>query len=355
MRERIQMSEFTMQAAVFHGSGDLRVEQVARPNPGADEIVIKVAACGICGTDVHIVGGEFPAPNLPLIIGHEFAGEVFEVGSDVSHVKPGDKATVDINISCGSCYFCRHNSKMFCPDIRQLGVHTAGGMAEYVLAPVANVYRLPDTMSMRHAAYVEPLACVIHGQDRVGIQFAETVAIVGGGPMGLVHTALSKMNGAGRVILSEPEENRRLLAASLGADHVVDPTSVDAVDEVREATDGRGADVVIEAVGSARTYRDAFEMLRPGGRLLAYGAAPQETEIPLRPFDVFAKELTIVGSYAGTYETWSKAIDLIANGRFDPDQIIDTVRPLSEAREAIENLRRDKSAVKVLLHVDGAA
>lgn len=344
----------TMQAAVFHGNGALRVEEVSHPEPGSDEVVIKVADCGICGTDIHIVAGDFPAPNLPLIIGHEFAGEVAEVGSNVQHVKQGDKATADINISCGTCYFCRHNSKMFCPYLRQLGVHTAGAMAEFVLAPATNVYRLPDSMSMEHAAYVEPLACVIHGQDRIDIRFGETIAIIGGGSMGLAHAALSKINGAGRVILSEPDPTRREAATRLGVDDVLDPTATDAVEEILEATDGRGADVVIEAVGNIRTYMDALNMVRPNGRLLAFGAAPQEAEMPLKPFEVFAKELTILGSYAGTYETWPEAIDLIAGGRFDPTLIIDTVRPLNEAAEAIENLKEDKSVVKVLLRIDEA-
>lgn len=343
----------TMQAAVFRGGGDLRVEEVSRPEPGPDEVVIKVAACGICGTDIHIVGGDFPVPNLPLIIGHEFAGEVSEVGSNVHHVKQGDKATADINISCGTCYFCRHNSKMFCPYLRQLGVQTAGAMAEYVLAPAANVYQLPDLMSMEHAAYIEPLACVIHGQDRINIQFGETVAIIGGGSMGLAHAALSKMNGAGRVILSEPDPIRREVATRLGTDDVLDPMATNAVEEVLEVTEGRGADVVIEAVGSVRTYQDAIDMVRPNGRLLAFGAAPQDAEMALRPFDVFAKELSILGSYAGTYETWPEAIDLISNGRFDPSAVIDVVRPLNEAADAIEQLKEDKSVVKVLLQING--
>lgn len=349
------MSESTMKAAVFHGPDNLRIEEVPRPHAKAGEVVIKVERCGICGTDLHILRGNFPAPNLPLIIGHEFAGQVVEVGQGVTNAKEGDKATVDINISCGTCYFCRHNQKLFCPYVRQLGVHDAGGMAEYVLAPASNVYVLPDSMPLESAAYIEPLACAVHGQDRVGIHTGETIAIVGGGPMGLAHAALAKLHGAGRVIVSEPMESRREVAKSLGADDVVDPISENAVERILEATDGRGADVVIEAVGSIRTYEEAFNMVRRGGRFLAYGAAPPDAELALKPFDIYSKELTIVGSYAGTYETWPEAIALIDGGRFDPAWIVDSTRPLDAAAEAIESLEKDKSVVKIQVEIDGTS
>lgn len=343
----------TMLAAVLHGAGDLRVEEVRKPHPGPGEVLLRVERCGICGTDLHIVRGDFPAPNLPLIIGHEFAGTVETTGTGVTHVQPGTKATVDINVACGVCHFCRIGSKLFCPQVRQLGVHDAGGMAEYVVAPAANVYPLPDAMPLEHAAYIEPLACTVHGQDRIGIRTGETIAVIGGGPMGLAHTVLAKMRGAARVLVSEPDAGRRERATLLGADVVIDPFAGDPVERVLELTDGRGADVVIEAVGSVPTYEQAFRMVRRGGRLLAYGAAPQDATIAVKPFEVYAKELTVVGSYAGTYETWPAAIELIANGRFDPGLIVDSVRPLAEVREAIEGLAGDTSVVKV--HVQVAA
>jgi 2-desacetyl-2-hydroxyethyl bacteriochlorophyllide A dehydrogenase len=345
----------TMQAAVFHGADDLRVEEVPRPKAGPGEVMLEVARCGICGTDSHIVRGRFPAPNLPLIIGHEFAGTVVEVGAGVQHVQPGDRATADINIACGTCWYCRHNSKLFCPNVRQLGVHDSGGMAEFVVAPASNVYRLPDTMPFDHAAFIEPLACAIHGQDRVGVGVGETVLIIGAGPMGLAHAAMSRLRGASKIIVSEPDAARRAKAHEVGSDVEFDPLGDKGLEPVLEATDGRGADVVIEAVGSVRTYTQAIEMARRGGRVLAYGAAPADATIDVKPFEIYTKELTIVGSYAGTYETWPKAIELIANGRFDPSRIVDSVRPLSEVMEAIESLESDKSVVKVQVQIGAAS
>ena len=344
----------TMRAAVFHEKNQLRCEEVARPDPKAGEVLIKVSRCGICGTDSHIFRGNFPAPNLPLIIGHEFAGTVAAVGAGVKNVKPGDKATADINIACGTCWFCRHHQKLFCAEVRQLGVHDAGGMADYVVAPAANVYKLPDTMSFEHAAFIEPLACAIHGQLRIGVGVGETVLIIGAGPMGLAHAALSRLRGAARIIMSEPSETRRARAHEIGSDIEIDPLSDKAAEQLREATDGRGADVVIEAVGRPATYKQSIELVRRGGRILAYGAAPPDATIDLKPFEIYAKELTIVGSYAGTYETWPMAIDLIASGRVNPSQIVDSVRPLSDVARSIESMETDKSFIKIQIDLEAA-
>ena len=344
----------TMRAAVFHEKNRLRCEEVARPDPKAGEVLIKVSRCGICGTNSHIFRGNFPAPNLPLIIGHEFAGTVAAVGAGVKNVKPGDKATADINIACGTCWFCRHHQKLFCAEVRQLGVHDAGGMADYVVAPAANVYKLPQTMSFEHAAFIEPLACAIHGQLRIGVGVGETVLIIGAGPMGLAHAALSRLRGAARIIMSEPSETRRARAHEIGSDIEIDPLSDKASEQLREATDGRGADVVIEAVGRPATYKQSIELVRRGGRILAYGAAPPDATIDLKPFEIYAKELTIVGSYAGTYETWPMAIDLIASGRVNPSKIVDSVRPLSDVARSIESMETDKSFIKIQIDLEAA-
>jgi 2-desacetyl-2-hydroxyethyl bacteriochlorophyllide A dehydrogenase len=337
----------TMTAVRLHAPGDLRLDEVPVPEPRSGEVLVKVWRSGICGTDLHIAKGTFPAPNLPLTLGHEFSGVVASVGPDTDLAPVGSHVVVDINIACGHCYFCRRGQKLFCPTVSQLGVHSPGGLAEYVVVPAGNVYVLPDTLSLDAAAYVEPLACAIRGQDRVGIQTGERVLIIGGGPMGLAHIALAKLRGASKVIVSEPDAGRRKLAERMGADELLNPFDADFADSVAEMTDGVGPDVVIEAVGSIPTYEAAVSIVRRGGRLLAYGAAPQNAAMALRPFDVYSKELTIVGSYAGTYDTWPRAIELLAAGRFDPSLIVDSVRPLDEAIEAIRGLETDRSTVKV--------
>jgi 2-desacetyl-2-hydroxyethyl bacteriochlorophyllide A dehydrogenase len=341
----------TMMAARLHAAGDLRLDTVEVPSPKSDEALIKVHRTGICGTDLHIASGNFPAPNLPLTLGHEFSGTVVELGNQNSSLKIGDKVVADINIACGSCEFCRKGAKLFCPTVRQLGVHDAGALAEFVVAPIQNVYVLPTTISLDAAAYVEPLACAIHGQDRIGIRVGESILIIGVGPMGLAHVALARLQGASKVIVSEPDAHRRGIAKQMGADITVDPLKENLAEILKIATDNIGPDVVIEAVGSIPTYEASVALVRRGGRILAYGAAPQDASMQLRPFDIYAKELTIVGSYAGTYDTWPRAINLIAAGRFNPALIVDTIRPLSEAIEALQSLKTDRSIVKIHIQV----
>jgi 2-desacetyl-2-hydroxyethyl bacteriochlorophyllide A dehydrogenase len=341
----------TMLAARLHAAGDLRMDTVEVPSPKSDEALIKVHRTGICGTDLHIASGNFPAPNLPLTLGHEFSGTIVGLGNQESLLKIGDKVVADINIACGSCDFCRKGAKLFCPTVRQLGVHDAGALAEFVVAPIQNVYVLSDTISLDAAAYVEPLACAIHGQDRIGIRAGESILIIGGGPMGLAHVALARLQGASKIIVSEPDAHRRGIATQMGADLTVDPLNENLAEILKIATDNIGPDVVIEAVGSIPTYEASVALVRRGGRILAYGAAPQDASMQLRPFDVYAKELTIVGSYAGTYDTWPRAINLIAAGRFNPALIVDTIRPLSEAVDALQSLKTDRSIVKIHIQV----
>jgi 2-desacetyl-2-hydroxyethyl bacteriochlorophyllide A dehydrogenase len=337
-----------MIAAVLHKPEDMRVEEVPVPEIGEYEVLISVQRCGICGTDPHIYRGHFPAPT-PLIQGHEFSGEVVETGSAVTSVKIGDRVTADINISCGKCFYCRMGQKLFCEDIVQLGVHTNGAFAQYVKAPEVNVYKLPPGMTWEEAAYIEPLACVIRGQDRANITMGSTVAIIGAGPMGLVHAQLAKMNGASTVIMSEMNPTRIEKALSLGVDHVIDASAQDPVKAVQDLTEGRGADFVIEAVGAIPTYQQAFQMVRRGGVLVTYGAAPANATMEIRPFEIYSKELTIVGSYAGTYDTWLKAINLISSKRFKPGDIISKTIPLPSIVEGIKEVIHNKDIIKIIV------
>jgi threonine dehydrogenase-like Zn-dependent dehydrogenase len=216
-------------------------------------------------------------------------------------------------------------------------------------APESNIYKLPDEMSWDEAAYIEPLACVIRGQERANITMGSTVAIIGAGPMGLVHSLLARMNGASKVIISEMNQARIRKARSLGIDHVIDASAEDPVQAVRDLTEGRGADFVIEAVGAIPTYQQAFQMVRRGGTLVTYGAAPATATMEIKPFEIYSKELTIVGSYAGTYATWLKAINLIASKRFNPGDIITKTVPLFQVAEGIQEAIHNKDTIKIIV------
>ncbi|WP_180954528.1 zinc-dependent alcohol dehydrogenase family protein [Bacillus sp. V5-8f] len=341
-----------MKAAVTHAAKDLRIENVPVPEIKENEVLIQVKACGICGTDPHIYNGHFPAP-MPLIQGHEFAGEVVMVGSAVTSVAVGDRVTADINISCGNCYYCRTGQKLFCENITQLGVHINGAFAEYVKAPENNIYKLPEGMTWEEGAYIEPLACVIRGQERANVKMGDTVAIIGAGPMGLAHAIMAKLNGASRVILSEMNKTRLQKAKDLGVDFVIDASEKDPVQEVLNLTEGRGADVVFEVVGAMPTYKQAFEMVRRGGTLVAYGAAPADHTLEIKPFEIYSKELTIVGSYAGTYGTWVKAIQLISSKRFNPSDIISKTITLDQLEDGILEADKNKGTIKIIAKIKG--
>jgi threonine dehydrogenase-like Zn-dependent dehydrogenase len=239
--------------------------------------------------------------------------------------------------------------KLFCPDIVQIGVHTNGAFAEFVKAPDLNVYKLPEEMTWEEGAYIEPLACAIRGQERADITMGSTVAIIGAGPMGLVHALLAKMNGASKVIISELNPVRIQKAKDLGIDHVIDASAENPIEAIRALTEGRGADVVFEAVGSIPTYKQAFEMVRRGGVLVTYGAAPADAVMEIKPFEIYSKELTIVGSYAGTYATWVKAINLISSKRFKPSDIISKTIPLEQVVEGILESIHNKSILKIVV------
>lgn len=340
-----------MKAAVTYGKQNLKIENVPVPEIKDNEVLIKVKACGICGTDPHIYNGHFPAP-MPLIQGHEFAGEVVKVGANVTSVATGDRVTADINISCGNCYYCRTGQKLFCENITQLGVHTNGAFAEFVKAPENNVYTLPEGMSWEEGAYIEPLACVIRGQERANISMGDTVAIIGAGPMGLAHAIMAKLNGATQVIISEMNQARLQKARDLGVDVVIDASEKDPVQEVLNLTDGRGADVVFEVVGAIPTYQQALNLVRKGGTLVAYGAAPADQAMQIKPFDIFSKELTIVGSYAGTYGTWVKAIQLISSKRFNPQNIFSKTISLDQLEDGIVEADKNKDTIKILVTVN---
>ena len=338
-----------MTAAVLYKPEDMRVEKRKIQKPRPRDVLIKVKACGICGTDSHIYYGRFPVPNLPYIQGHEFSGEVIATGGEVQTVKVGDRVTADINMSCGKCYFCRMGQKLFCPDIKQLGVHVDGAFAEYITVPEAQIHHLPDNLSWEYGAYVEPLACVLSGQDRLNIQPGSTVAVIGAGAIGLAHTIMSNLKGAAKVITSEVEPSRLQKARKVGADVVVDASSKDPIEVVKKETDGRGADYVIEAVGSIPTYTQAFQMVRRGGSLLVFGAAPATAEMPIKPFEIYANGLTIVSSYAGTYQTWTQAIKLLASGKFNPSEIITDRIELRNVVEGIKSISSDRKKLKIMV------
>ncbi|HEY1762312.1 MAG TPA: alcohol dehydrogenase catalytic domain-containing protein [Acidimicrobiales bacterium] len=336
-----------MKAAVFKGPGVLSVEEVSEPSLGPLDALIRVHRCGLCGTDSHIWQGVFPIDGLPRVLGHEFSGEIADVATPTRGLTPGTRVVVDINIGCGSCVYCQRGRRLQCSYLRQIGVHFDGAFAEFVKVPVDAIRVIPSDMSYETAALVEPLSCTLHGQERVAIQPGEVVVVLGSGPMGLLHCMVSRLRGASVIVASEVNELRRGFALAAGADRSVGGSLEEIKQALFEATGFEGADVVIESAGVAATYKSALQLARPGGRVLFFGAAPTGTELMIEPFDVYRRELSLLGSYAGSYGSWPDAIALLHAERLPVKDLVTNVVPLEELQNVLDAMPTDPSTIKV--------
>jgi len=333
-------------AAVVPGPGRIEVTEVPDAIAGPGEALVGVAACGICGTDRHIVEGTYHA-EYPAIPGHEIAGIVREVGEGVSSVAPGDRVVVNPNLACRACRPCRRGTPHLCENAQAVGVTRPGGFAELCAMPAELCVPLPDGLPLRDAALMEPISCCLHGLEGLGPAPGDRVAILGGGTVGLLMTQLVRLRGAGRTVVSEPDAGKRALAERLGADATVDPSDADDIGAALVDALGGPADLAIEAAGLGETAALAIEIVGPGGKALLFGVCEDEVEVPLRPRRIFRDEITIAGSYTNPF-TDERAVALLAGGRIDPAAIISDEFPLAEAPEAMARAR-DPRSLKVVL------
>ncbi len=339
----------TMKAAVVEKPNDLKIKQVPVPQISDEEVLIKVKYTGICGTDWSIFTGKYSADKLPMVPGHEFSGTVAQVGKKARGVKEGDRVTADINMSCGICFYCRKGQKLMCRDFRQLGIHIDGTYAEYVKAPFDQVHRLPDNLDFLAAAFIEPVSCVIHSSKAARITHGSSVAVLGSG-LGALHGALAHLRGAAPVIVIGRNPRKLAIAKELGADMTINVSEVkDPVAEVRKLTEGRGADFVVEAVGTPQTYEQAFAMTRPGGTVVAFGICAGEDTIRIKPYDLVLGEKTVASSCAGVGPDWPDAIALLAHGHLKPQSMFSMIVPLEELEAALRELRSDPNLSKVFV------
>ncbi len=296
-----------MKSICFHGCGDLRLDELAVPELRPGEVRVRPLAAGVCGTDAHILKGEFPA-SAPVVLGHEVAGIVDAVGGKVDGVAEGDLVSVQPNTYCGLCRYCRSAREHLCTDLRAYGVHLNGGFSQAMVVSSRAVYRLPSNIDARLGCLAEPLACCIHGMDRLNMRSGSTVLIIGAGLIGLMLTRLCRLAGAGLIVVTEPQEARRKAALQFGADQAVDPAQTG--NHVTGTSPVHGFDCVIDAVGSAVTFEQAINSAARGGTILLFGVAAMPATSAIRPFEVYARELTIVGSFINPY-THDRAVSLL--------------------------------------------
>ena len=314
----------------------------------AGEVLVRVAACGICGTDVHIFHGDKGSAEVvpPVVLGHELSGVVEQVGPDVDMVSVSDHVVVDPNIYCGICRPCQMGKKQLCEHLSAIGVTRNGGFAEYCVVPQAQCFKVDREIPFEQAAMAEPLACCIHGIDRAGIRPGSAVCVVGGGAIGLMMVQLAKLAGAASVVLSEPIEFRRRVALEVGADAVINPVEENLAERYMGITGLAGADVVIECVGNTTAVRQAFEAAGRGAMVLLFSVPKPDTFHQLSLDEVYHKELNIAGSLIDP-DTFLRAVALLNEGRIKLAPIITHAFPTARLKEAILMQMSDES-IKVV-------
>lgn len=344
-----------MKVVRFHAPGDVRIEDAPEPTPGPTDVKIRVRACSTCGTDVKIsrFGHHHIAP--PRVMGHEIAGEIVEVGADVTGWQPGDRVQVIAAIPCGQCAECRRGRMTVCPNQVSMGYHFDGGFAEHMVVPhnvlaVDGLNRIPEGLSFAEASVAEPLACVLNGQNLAGVGESDDVVVVGSGPIGCLHVRLARSRGAARVFLVDLNRERLDLAANLvQPDAAICGAETDVVDAVLKLTEGRGADVVITATAAGVAQEQAVQMSARQGRISFFGGLPKDKPvISLDSNLVHYRELTIVGANGSSPEHNKEALRLIANGSVPVADLITHRLPLDRALDAFGIVARGE-AIKVTI------
>jgi threonine dehydrogenase-like Zn-dependent dehydrogenase len=347
-----------MKAAVLVARQKIQIKDVPEPKAGRGEVLVAPKYAGICGTDVHIFGGEFEARvKYPTILGHEFAGIVAEVGEGVTSVAAGDKVTADPIIPCMRCVACREGNTSGCRSLKLLGVDADGGFAQYVVAAEERVFRLPERVTVRDAAMVEIFSIGVHATRRGEVDPDDFVVVLGAGRLGLSIISVLKQSSAGTIVATDVRDSRLEIARKVGADYCINSAKKDAVKEVMALTDGVGADRVFEAVGHAaraasglQPVGEAAEMVRNAGRVIVLGQGPEPEPVFWRPF--VWKEATMTTSRV-TRGEFPRAISMLAKGALNPAPLITHEVPLDYAADAFRLIVEGKEeAVKVLLKIE---
>ncbi len=343
-----------MKGSYFLGANHapkFEVREMAFPKePGPHEVLVKTMACGVCGTDVHIYHGHKGSAEVtpPAVLGHEFAGVVEAVGSEVTLVSVGDHVAMDPNMYCGKCRPCRMGRKQNCERLYALGVNTDGGFAQYCLCPEAQCFPVNPALPFDVAAMAEPLACAVHGIDLAHIIPGQAVLVIGGGTIGLMMVQLARLAGASAVLLSEPVELRRKLGLEVGADGVIDPIHEDVPGRIKELAGLDGADVVIECVGKPFAVTQAFSAAGRGGHIVLFSVPEPEATAPLPLFDIYSKELSLTGSIINP-DTHQRAVNLLNSGRLKIEPLITHTFGLDRLEEAVLT-QMGAESVKVMVH-----
>ena len=336
-----------MRAVIVERPGVVRVDDVPEPEAAPGEVVVRVGACGICGTDVHIVDGEFPPTKYPVIPGHELGGEIVALGPDVVGWKVGDRVGIDPTLNCGTCYYCQRGMGNICERLNGIGTTRPGGFAERVAVPQRTLYPLPDSMTFAAAALIEPVACVVHAFHRLQPQPGDTYLIYGAGPMGLQNAQVARFHGASHVAIVDINPSRLERARSVFGFDLLGAS----LDEVRHVAP-RGFDNVIEATGVTKVAEMAINAVKRRGKLLLFGVCPPGEKAGYDVFRIYNEEITVLGTMAVLY-SYGPAIDVIAAGAVDASKMVTHTFDIDAFPEALA-LARQGTGLKIQIAKGGA-
>ena len=342
------MTSGSMKAAYYRGDRTFSVETAKQEPPGPGEVSVRIAYCGICGTDMHVFHGNMDARvGFDRVIGHEMSGVVEAVGPDVEHVAPGQRVSVRPLDHCGDCPACRVGHSHICHNLRFLGLDTDGAMQELWNVPAHTLHILPDDLRMEHAALIEPTAVACHDVRLSGLKEGENVVVIGGGPIGILVAMVAREAG-GKVVISEVNPNRLEIADALGF-NTIDPSREDLVEIINSRTEGKGADVVFEVSGTQPGVDVMTDIAATRARIVMVAIHATKPKIDM--FRFFWRELQLIGARVYEAEDYEKAISLIAAGSIDADTIITDVTPLVDIQTAFESLDASPTAMKSLIRV----
>ena len=340
----------TMKAAVLVTPGKFEVRQVPVPAIGRDDVLVRVMQVGICGTDIHMFHGRYAAEALPIIPGHEFCGVVEKLGEGVSNLEIGTRVVADINIGCGACYWCRRNEVLNCKEVTQIGIGRDGAFAEFVSVPARLAIPAPSDVPPETLALTEPVGCVVRAAKKAQVSLGDSVVVLGAGPIGNLHVQMMRLVGAAPIIVFDLSETRCEAALAAGADFAVsDPAKLK--DAVFRATDGIGADLVIESVGLVKLYETAFNLIRKGGHVAFFGITGPQDTLAMPILQTVLQENSLKGSVAAMGEDMRQALKLLVNGRFDVSPFTRAVYPLADIQQAFDSLPNRQSDLKTQIRV----
>lgn len=338
-----------MKALVYHGPKDLRWEDIDNVSPGRDEVLVKIRAVGICGSDVHgylgITGRRIP----PMVMGHEFAGVIEGMGESVTSLKIGDRVAPYPVIFCGECEFCKQGKTHLCLHKTSLGVLDCNGaMAEYVCVPAKVIFKLADSVSYNVGSMMEPLAVAYRGVNTAGDISGKNVLIVGAGTIGLLVLSIVKMRNPARVFVSDLSDSRLQVAREMGADTVINPSRDDFNDIIKTETGSAGIDIALEAVGATPTVQQAMASLKIGGTAVWIGNSAKMITINMQ--EIVTRELKVFGTFIYTFREFGEVVDLLNNGKLNVEPMISLTAPMEKGIELFKRLAEDPGPlVKVIL------